>query len=159
MEKAPGARGKAILPALRKTLVHIKFLGRTIDRKGRLLLMNGLLMSRIIYTLPIYGGIHDIHAQKIQTLMNNEVRFICSKGRRTLMQELMVDCNWMSFRELVRYHLMLLLWKIIRLKKPDVMSDKLQLDKDDFILGRIHGIVLHVVIGMRCPGCREKKGV
>ena len=48
---------KPLLPALRQKLGQLKFLGKVLPQKGKLLLINSLLMSKIIYTISVYGGI------------------------------------------------------------------------------------------------------
>ena len=124
---------KPLLAGLRQKLGQLKHLGKSIPTKGRLLLINSLLISRIIYTIPIYGGLQEIHARKIQTIMNNAARFISGAGRRTQTRKLMTKCNWLSFRELVKYHSLVQLWKLVKLRKPEILASKFQLSDDNFI--------------------------
>ena len=47
---------KALIPTLRKRLGCLKRVGQHIPRSGKLVLANGLLLSKIIYMLPVWGG-------------------------------------------------------------------------------------------------------
>ena len=119
---------KPLLPGLRKKLGQLKFLGKMVPEKGRLLLMNSFLISRIIYTIPIYGGLQNVHASKIQIIMNNAARYICGVERRTNTVTLMERCNWLSFRELTKYHSLIQLWKLVKLGKPENLAKKVSIN-------------------------------
>ena len=45
-----------LIPKLRKLLGNIKFIGRGIPEKGKLLLVNGIIISRLMYLIPMWGG-------------------------------------------------------------------------------------------------------
>ena len=47
---------KSLLPDLRKRLGALVHIRKSIPIKGRLMLVNGLLMSKIIYMIPVWGG-------------------------------------------------------------------------------------------------------
>ena len=47
---------KAVIPTVRKQLGALKHLSKSVPKKGRLLLANGLLVSKIIYLMPVWGG-------------------------------------------------------------------------------------------------------
>ena len=56
----------ALIPSLRKKLGILKFLGKNIPRKSRLILANSLLIGKINFLLPIYGGAPKKYLNKIQ---------------------------------------------------------------------------------------------
>ena len=106
------------LSVLRKNLGALKHIGKNIPLKSKLLLVNGLLLSRILYLLPLYGGTYMKYLRKIQVVMNNAIRFVTGLLRRTKTRILMEAVGWLDVHELIDYHSLLLAWRIIKLRKP-----------------------------------------
>ena len=48
----------------------------------------------------------------------SEARIVCNGGRYTAVQSLLTECGWMSVRQLVSYHRVLLMYKIRTEGKP-----------------------------------------
>ena len=88
----------ALIPKIRrKKLGTLKY----ISKEAKLLLINGHLMSLILY---LWAGTSTKYLQKIQVTLNNSARFITGKSKRTKTLELMASCNWMTIWELGTYH-------------------------------------------------------
>ena len=115
---------KPLLSTIRKKLGALKYLGGGIPRKSRLMLTNGLILSRILYLLPLYGVTQTKYMHKIQVLMNNAIRFVTGKNKRTKTMTLMKEVGWLNVYELQEFHLMLLTWRIIRLRAPKYLAEK-----------------------------------
>ena len=64
-----------LLSDVRKKLGALKYLGKNLPKK-KILLANRLILSEILYLLPLYGGMHGKYLNKIQVTMNNTLRFI-----------------------------------------------------------------------------------
>ena len=126
-------KNKPLLPQLRQKLGQLKFIGKAVPKKGRLLLINSLLISKIIYTISIYGDLQEVHSKKLQTIMNNAARYICGLGKRTGTMELMAKCNWLSFKELTKYHSLVHLWKLVKTGKPELIASKFKLIDDNYL--------------------------
>ena len=47
---------KSLLPILRSKIGALKLLSRNIPYKGRLYLANGLIISHLVYLIPVWGG-------------------------------------------------------------------------------------------------------
>ena len=47
---------KPLLPCLRKRVGQLRHIGRQIPKQGRLILANGLIVSKIIYMIQVWGG-------------------------------------------------------------------------------------------------------
>ena len=45
-----------MMSSLRKKLGGLKYMSKCIPRKSKMILVNGLILSKILYLLPIYGG-------------------------------------------------------------------------------------------------------
>ena len=116
---------KPVLTALRSTLGLLTHIGKFMPKKSKLLLANGLFLSKLTYLLPMWGGLAKKDANKIQVLMNKCARVVLGKSRKTRTRALMEGCQWLYFNELVLYHSLLLMYKIIHIGKPANMRNKL----------------------------------
>ena len=70
---------------------------------------------------------------KLQCVQNNTARFVTGKGRRVKKWELLEDCNWMDVRELIDFHSMTNLWKIIWKQAPLHLHRKIHMNEEHFI--------------------------
>ena len=101
-------------------------LGRQIGQKGRLQLANGLIISKLIYLIPIWGGTHENNIRKV-TINCKLRRQICYKyGGENRIKTLMEKCGWFFVTEMVKFHSLVALWKIVRLEKPRNLSEKIR---------------------------------
>ena len=120
---------EALLPAARQKLGVLKHLGRTLPQKTRKMVAEGLILSKIRYLIPIWGGAGDTLIRKVQTLINDAARFVLNKQtRRDSTLVLMEECRWITAAEMVLYYSLLLLWKILRKQSPRPMTEKFTLD-------------------------------
>ena len=71
---------KSIIPAVRKKLGALKFMSKTVPQKGRLLLANGMLISKIIYLIPVWGGAETKYLKQLQVLLNKAARYVTGKN-------------------------------------------------------------------------------
>ena len=126
----------ALLPALRKRLGALKHLSKEIPKKCRLILANGLIMSKIVYLLPLWGGTYNKQLGKVQTIMNMTARWINNASRRTRTNTLMDECKWYNIRELIDYHSAITIWKILKSNKPEHLRKRISLDNQGLIEDR-----------------------
>ena len=121
---------KALLPATRRQLGALKYISGLVPLKSKLLLANSLIVSRIVYAITIWGGTYESNIRKLQAVLNKTARWVCNSGRRTSTRILMERCNWLSICELITFHTVLALWKVIWHKIPMELHMKLSLDSD-----------------------------
>ena len=122
---------KALLPRLRKQLGALKLLSKELPHKSRLLLANGLLVSKISYMIQAWGGARDNLIRKVQVVLNQSARFVTGLGKRTRTTRLMESCGWLSIKELITYQSIISMWRIIHLNIPEHIYDHLAIS-DDF---------------------------
>ena len=89
---------KSLYPAIRKRLGALTHVGKSIPRKGRLVLANGLLMSKFIYAISVWGGTHQTNLVKWQRLQNKSARFVINGGKHWKTQRLVKNCNWLTIQ-------------------------------------------------------------
>ena len=124
---------KPLCHSLRSTVGMLGHLSKFLPRKSRLLLANGLFKSRLIYLLPMWGGLTVRDTNKIQRLINRCARIVLNKGRRTRTRALMEGCGWLYMTELVEYHTAIQTYKIIFLKKPTNLRNMFSIDQTNRI--------------------------
>ena len=122
---------KPLLPELRKQVGALKYLSREIALDSRKVLAEGLIVSRILYLLPMWGGTPHKYQRKVQVLMNTAARICTNSARMTSTTTLMQRMNWLTFRELTKYHSLITLWKILRQGVPQYFRGKITLDEDN----------------------------
>ena len=111
-----------------KTLVSrinaLKKISRFSSFKTRKMIADGVVTSRLIYLIQLWGGCPDYLLNFLQTLQNRAARLVCNEGIYTPVKKLLSDCGWMSVRQLVAYHRVLLLFKIKQEGKPRYFEGK-----------------------------------
>ena len=86
--------------------------------KTRKMVANGVIMSRIIYAVQLWGGASDYLLNILQVLQNRAARIVTRKSIYTSQDELLNQCGWLNVRQLVAQQDMVLLYKTLREKKP-----------------------------------------
>ena len=115
-------------------------IARNLPMKNRLLLVNGLIISRVIYLIQMWGGATNRDVTKFQTFLNKCARMITGKPRKTRTRELMTSCNWLHFKELIKYYSLLTMWRMLREAHPYHLSQSVSLDNENLassVPGRI----------------------
>jgi hypothetical protein len=92
--------------------------------KTRKMIADGVVISRLIYLIQLWGGCQGYLLGLLQTLQNRAARLVCKMGRYTHVKTLLDNCGWMSVRQMVAYHWVLLVYKIRMEKNPKYFVDK-----------------------------------
>ena len=58
-------------------------LGRKISREGSKTVAEGLILSRLIYLIPIWGSTTENHSRKAQVLLNRAARWVTNLTKIT----------------------------------------------------------------------------
>ena len=121
---------KHLLGELRKKLGAMKHLSKQFPTNCRKTLATGIILSKIIYMIQIWGGATAHYLNKIQTIMNNNSRFVLKLGRRTSTRKLMQEMGWLDVRELSLYHSLVIMCNITRRKIPYQIAEKMLINDD-----------------------------
>ena len=70
---------RALLPELRRKLGGLNHLSHHLPRKSRLILANGVIISRISYLIQIWGGCHEKYIKK-SAISHEQDGKICSQS-------------------------------------------------------------------------------
>ena len=124
---------KRLFPQLRKQIGILKHMSPEMSFKSRKIVAEGTVISRILYALPVWGGITATHVRKLQVLLNTVARSITGLGKRTSTLKLMKRLNWLTIKEMIEMHSLTMVWKIVRNDEKTYMSSKMKLIEDNII--------------------------
>ena len=79
--------------------------------KNRKILAEGLILSKVKYLIPLWGGTTENHIRKVQVVLNKTARTVTGLGKRTSTLNLMKTCGWLTAKELVKYFTTTEIWK------------------------------------------------
>ena len=86
---------------------------------------NGIIMSQIIYLIQAWGGCSDYLIAAIQVIQNRAARLVTKLDWYTSTSTLLNQCGWLSVRQLIIYHSLLMIFKIKTDKKPVYFHQKI----------------------------------
>ena len=92
--------------------------------RTRLMIGNGLFMSKLIYLIPVWGGASSGLLKMLQVAQNNAARYITRSSWYTPKTELMEKCNWLSVKQLAAYHSLVLIHKTLVSQQPRYLYEK-----------------------------------
>jgi hypothetical protein len=93
--------------------------------RTRKILANGMVMSLMVYLVQLWGGCPDYLLNYLQVIQNKAARHVTKLGCITSTKTLLDQCNWLSVRQLVEYHSLLLVYKVKSNEKPTYLHQKL----------------------------------
>ena len=92
------------------------------DFKTRKMVANGIVSSKLIYLIQWWGGCSDFLIDFLQVLQTRAARLVTNRGWFTPTAVLLHQCGWMSVRQLVHFHSLVLVFKIKFHIKPEYFS-------------------------------------
>ena len=99
-------------------LSALKNVARLADFRTRKMIANGLFISKLIYLMPVWGGCDKYLLKALQLQQNKAARLVTNLGRYTPIRVLLHQCGWLSVHQLVFYHTVVLLYKVIQAESP-----------------------------------------
>ena len=121
---------RAIIPTIKKQLGAMYRLRDFIPQKSRLILANSIIISRLVYIIPLWGDATNNYLRKVQAVINWGARFVTKKHKRTRTITLMEECRWLTVWELIEFHSVIQLWKILKWKIPTAIYREYHIDND-----------------------------
>ena len=116
---------KSLLKQLTSRLNALKMISWVASFKIRLMIANGIFCSKLIFQISLWGGTEDYLLQALQVVQNIAARFVARKGRYTPVADLLLQCGWLSVRQLVFYHSVILIHKTKLTSVPQYIYSKL----------------------------------
>ena len=100
----------SVLSSLTKKIGAIKKLCKIATFKTRLSICTSLVISRILYMMPLYAGCPDFMLTALQNKQNEAMRLVTRRKwevpgvRLTSTRELLRQCGYLSVRQMAYYH-------------------------------------------------------
>ena len=95
------------------------------DFTTKLMVANGIVMSRICYLIQLWGGCEGYLLHSLQVLMNRAARAVTGLPGFTSTRHLMVSCGLLSVKQLVVYHTVTMIHKILKAGSPSYLYSRL----------------------------------
>ena len=114
----------SLIRSLNRRAGAIKKISSTASFKTRKMIANGIYMSKLIYLMPVWMGCEDYLVNALQVNLNKVARLVTKLDIFTPTTVLMQQCGWMPVRQLMAYHSLVLLHKILQQKSPSYLYQK-----------------------------------
>ena len=87
-------------------------ISRVSSFKTRKMIANGIVMSKLVYLIQWWGGCSSYLIDYLQVLQTRAARLVTRNGWHTPTDKMLRQCGWLSVRQLVLYHSLILVFKI-----------------------------------------------
>ena len=91
----------------------------------RLMVANGIVMSKLCYLIQLWGGCEEYLIKPLQVLQNRAARTVTRCGWFTPRRKLLKMCRWLSIRQLIVYHSVVMAHKIATSSSPFCLATKM----------------------------------
>ena len=91
----------------------------------RLMVANGIVMSKLCYLIQLWGGAEDYLIQALQIVQNRAARAVTGCSWFTPIGRLLARCGWLSVKQLVVYQTLVMTHKILTSGSPFYLRQKL----------------------------------
>ena len=89
------------------------------------MIANGVVMSKLIYLIQLWGGCQQFLLAFLQKLQNKAARLVTKRNIYTPVRDLLNQCGWLSVQQLIVYHNVLQIFKTKSTKRPAFLYDKI----------------------------------
>ena len=110
---------------LDKRVGAIRMISSSANFKARKMIANGIFISKLIYLMPLWMGCEDYLVNYLQVCQNKVARLVTKLDRYTPTTVLLKQCGWMSVRQLLVYHSLVLLHRTVQNKAPTYLYRKI----------------------------------
>jgi hypothetical protein len=114
----------SLVKSLNKRLGALKKIQKIASFRTRKLIATGIFISKLIYLMPLWSGCEEYLVKALQVIQNKAARSVANLGIFTPTRTLLKTCGWMSVRQLMAYHSIILLHKTLTTKAPEYMYKK-----------------------------------
>ena len=91
--------------------------------KTRKMIANGIVMSKLVYLIQWWGGCSSYLIDFLQILQNRAARLVTRCGWFTTTGQMLLQCGWLSVRQLILYHSLILVFKMKLNAKPEYFKE------------------------------------
>ena len=118
---------KSMLKMLRTRLNALIKISKNANFMTRLMVANACFLSIITYMIAVWGGTEGYVVRAVQVMQNKAARAVTKLSWFTPTRTLLLQCNWLSIKQLIFYHTALQVWRVLASKCPVYIHSNLQL--------------------------------
>ena len=108
----------SLIKSLNMRLGALKKVSNAASFKTRKLLANGIFISKLLYLMPLWGGCEKYLIKSLQIIQSKAARVVTKCDKYTRISELLKQCGWLSVNQLIAYHSLIAMHKIIYKQSP-----------------------------------------
>ena len=117
---------KSLMKQLTGRINGLKKITQNCSFSTRLMVANGVYMSKVVYMMTLWGGAQLYLLKALQVQQLAAARCVCGFiSKRWSRTKLLKKVNWLSIRQLIYYHTVLQALKTIRLGKPAIIHQNI----------------------------------
>lgn len=116
---------KSLIKSLNKRLNALKQIRRVTSFSQRLAIANGIFNSKVVFLISVWGGTEQYLLQSLQIVVNKAMRVICNVGKSVPVEELQRRLKWLSVRQAVAYHSLMVARRVLTTEQPKYLFLKL----------------------------------
>ena len=91
------------------------------------MIANGIYLSKLIYLMPVWMGCEYYLVNALQVSLNRVARLVTKLDIYTPTSVLMQQCGWLTVRQLIAYHSLMLLDRTLKFQTPKFLFQKVSL--------------------------------
>ena len=114
----------SLVKSLNKRLGALYKIQNMASFRTRKMIATGIFMSKLIYLMPLWSGCEEYLVNTLQVIQNKAARSVAKLGIFTPTRTLLMTCGWLSVRQLMAFHSIVLLHKTLASKTPRYMYKK-----------------------------------
>jgi hypothetical protein len=116
---------QSLVKQLTSRINGLSMLSARTSVKTRLMVANGIVISKICYLIQLWGGCDNYLIRPLQVLQNRAARLVTGCGWFTPKRKLLKMCNWLSIKQLVFYQSVIMAHKIATTSSPFSLAAKM----------------------------------
>ena len=113
----------SLVRQLHSRINAIKKISKSSCFKTRLMIANGIFLSKLTYLIPLWGGCEKLIIRSLQKVQNIILRVVTKRNIFTPVREMLTNCGWLSVHQLAGYHTLLLVHKIKHTGQPLYLAE------------------------------------
>ena len=116
---------KSLIKQLNTRVNALTMISKVASFKTRLMVAIGIFCSKLIFQISLWGGTEEYLLQSLQIIQNKAARRVAKRGIYTHVVDLLRQCGWLSVKQLVVYHSVILVYKTLQTTFPRYIYSKL----------------------------------
>jgi len=121
---------KSIKSYINSKLGAITNLCKSVNKQLRIKLIGTIINSKIAYAIQNWGSISKSDLRDLQTFQNKAARMALQIFNGSTTKVLLNNCGLLSIKQLIWYHSLILLWKIVNTDILPYFKSQISLEKN-----------------------------